>query len=405
MKHNDDEKAYDRRGFLQCMAWVGTGAMWTLTSGVLKGMPIEQAARGAIGHGAGMGGLRFVQISDSHIGFDKPANTDVTATLRAAVAKIKAAAEQPSFVLHTGDLTHLSKPSEFDTLQQVLTELSLPVFYVPGEHDVLEDDGKSYLQRFGKGTQGAGWYSFDQGGVHFIGLVNVVNLKAGGLGTLGVEQLEWLEKDVKRLASSTPIVVFAHIPLWSVYPEWGWGTDDSARALSYLKRFGSVSVLNGHIHQVMQKVEGHVSFHTAMSTAFPQPAPGSAPSPGPMKVEADRLKKVLGVARMSFHDVNHPIAITDVPLEEEMKTAAAGSNQVVVDNFSFAPAMTAVAAGATVTWTNRDDVPHNIVSSNQKFKSPVLDTDEQFSHTFDAPGTYKYFCSIHPKMTGQVVVA
>ena len=405
MKHNDDEKAYDRRGFLQCMAWVGTGAMWTLTSGVLKGMPIEQAARGAMGHGVGMGGLRFVQISDSHIGFDKPANTDVTATLRAAVAKIKAAAEQPSFVLHTGDLTHLSKPSEFDTLQQVLTELSLPVFYVPGEHDVLEDDGKSYLQRFGKGTQGAGWYSFDQGGVHFIGLVNVVNLKAGGLGTLGVEQLEWLEKDVKRLASSTPIVVFAHIPLWSVYPEWGWGTDDSARALSYLKRFGSVSVLNGHIHQVMQKVEGHVSFHTAMSTAFPQPAPGSAPSPGPMKVEADRLKKVLGVARMSFHDANHPIAITDVPLEEDMKTAAAGSNQVVVDNFSFAPAMTAVAAGATVTWTNRDDVPHNIVSSNQKFKSPVLDTDEQFSHTFDAPGTYKYFCSIHPKMTGQVVVA
>jgi 3',5'-cyclic-AMP phosphodiesterase len=405
VKHNDDEKAYDRRGFLQCMAWVGTGAMWTLTSGVLKGMPIEQAARGAMGHGAGMGGLRFVQISDSHIGFDRPANTDVTTTLRAAVAKIKAAPEQPSFVLHTGDLTHLSKPSEFDTLQQVLTELSLPVFYVPGEHDVLEDDGKSYLQRFGKGTQGAGWYSFDQGGVHFIGLVNVVNLKAGGLGALGAEQLEWLEKDVKRLKSSTPIVVFAHIPLWSVYPAWGWGTDDSARALSYLKRFGSVSVLNGHIHQVMHKVEGHVSFHTAMSTAFPQPAPGSAPSPGPMQVEADRLKRVLGLARMSFHEVDHPIAITDVPLEEDMKTAAAGSKQVVVDNFSFAPAMTAVAAGATVTWTNRDDVPHNIVSTNQKFKSPVLDTDEQFSHTFDAPGTYKYFCSIHPKMTGQVVVA
>jgi len=405
VKHNDDEKACDRRGFLQCMAWVGTGAMWTLTSGVLKGMPIEQAARGAMGHGAGMGGLRFVQISDSHIGFDKPANTDVTVTLRAAVAKIKAAPEQPSFVLHTGDLTHLSKPSEFDTLQQVLAELSLPVFYVPGEHDVLEDDGKSYLQRFGKGTQGAGWYSFDQGGVHFIGLVNVVNLKAGGLGTLGADQLEWLEKDVKRLTSSTPIVVFAHIPLWSVYPEWGWGTDDSGRALSYLKRFGSVSVLNGHIHQVMQKVEGHVSFHTAMSTAFPQPAPGSAPSPGPMKVEADRLKKVLGLARMSFHDINHPIAITDVPLEEDMKTAGAGAKQVVLDNFSFAPAMAAVAAGSTVTWTNRDDVPHNIVSTQRKFKSPVLDTDEQFSHTFDAPGTYKYFCSIHPKMTGQVVVA
>jgi Icc protein len=404
VKQHDDEKAWDRRGFLQCMAWAGTGAMWTMAGGVLKGMPIEQAARGAMGHGGRTGGLRFVQISDSHIGFDKPANTDVTATLRAAVAKIKAAPEPPSFVLHTGDLTHLSKPSEFDTLQQVLAELSLPVFYVPGEHDVLEDDGKSYLQRFGKGTQGAGWYSFDQGGVHFIGLVNVVNLKAGGLGTLGAEQLEWLQKDVTRLKSSTPIVVFAHIPLWSVYPEWGWGTDDSARALSYLKRFGSVSVLNGHIHQVMQKVEGHVSFHTAMSTAFPQPAPGSAPSPGPMKVEADRLKKVLGLARMSFHDVNHPIAITDVPLEEPTQTSG-GDHDVVADNFSFSPATVAVPAGTTVTWTNHDDVPHNIVSTEQKFKSPVLDTDQRFSHTFEKPGTYKYFCSIHPRMTGQVVVA
>jgi Icc protein len=399
-----DDKDWNRRGFLQCMAWVGTGAMWTMASGVLKGMPIEQAARGAMKM-SGMGGLRFAQISDSHIGFDKPANTDVTATLRAAIAKIKAAPEQPSFVLHTGDLTHLSKPAEFDTLHQVLGELSMPVFYVPGEHDVLEDDGKSFLQRFGKGTQGAGWHSFDQGGIHFIGLVNVVNLKAGGLGSLGAEQLEWLEKDVKRLKSSTPIVVFAHIPLWSVYPEWGWGTDDSERALAYLKRFGSVSVLNGHIHQVMQKVEGHVSFHTAMSTAFPQPAPGSAPSPGPMKVEAARLKQVLGLSRMSFHDINHPIAITDVPLEEEMKTAGAGGQQVIVDNFNFAPATAAVPAGSTITWTNRDDVPHNIVSTEQKFKSPVLDTDERFSHTFDAPGTYKYYCSIHPKMTGQVVVS
>ncbi|HEX3704470.1 MAG TPA: metallophosphoesterase [Vicinamibacterales bacterium] len=406
MKDTNDETTWDRRGFLKCMAWVGTGAVWTMTGGgVLKGMPLEAAARAGMAMGAPHGGgLRFVQISDSHIGFDKPANTDVTATLRAAIARIKAASEQPSFVLHTGDLTHLSKPSEFDTLQQVMTELALPTFYVPGEHDVLNDDGKSYLERFGKNTTGAGWHSFDQGGVHFIGLVNVVNLKAGGLGNLGTEQLEWLEKDVKHLKSSTPIVVFAHIPLWSVYPEWGWGTDDSTVALLYLKRFGSVSVLNGHIHQVMQKVEGHVTFHTAMSTAFPQPAPGTAPSPGPMKVEADRLKKILGLSQMSFHDINHPIAITDVPLEDATATGAAGPKDVIVDNFSFSPASTAVAAGTTITWTNKDDVPHNIVSTEQKFKSPVLDTDEKFSHSFDAPGTYKYFCALHPKMTGQIVV-
>jgi Icc protein len=400
--HNDDEKARDRRKFLKCMAWVGTGAVWTMSSGVLHGSALGHLHSGTLEPPAARGGLRFVQISDSHIGFDKPANTDVTATLRAAIAKIKAEPQQPSFVLHTGDLTHLSKPAEFDALQQVLSELGLPIFYVPGEHDVLEDDGKSYLQRFGRGTQGAGWQSFDQSGVHFIGLVNVVNLKAGGLGTLGNEQLEWLEKDVKHLKSSTPIVVFAHIPLWSVYPEWGWGTEDSARALSYLKRFGSVSVLNGHIHQVMQKVEGHVTFHTAMSTAFPQPAPGSAPSPGPMKVADDRLRTMLGLSRISFHDVNHPIAITDLPLEAA--TTNADARDVVVDNFSFAPATASVPVGSTITWTNRDDVPHNIVSTEQKFKSPVLDTDEQFSHRFDAPGSYKYFCSIHPKMTGRIVV-
>jgi Icc protein len=236
-------------------------------------------------------------------------------------------------------------------------------------------------------------------------LVNVVDLKAGGMGALGAEQLEWLEADVKRLTSSTPIVVFAHIPLWAVYPEWGWGTDDSARALSYLKRFGSVSVLNGHIHQVMQKVEGNVTFHTAMSTAFPQPAPGAAPSPGPMKVGTDRLKQMLGLASIAYHDVHHPIAITDLPLENAVAAAAADARQVVVDNFSFSPAAATVPVGATVIWTNRDDVPHNIVSTEKKFASPVLDTDQQFSHRFEAPGKYSYYCSLHPRMTGQIVVA
>src|SRR5438552_11845357 len=307
-------------------------------------------------------------------------------------------------MIHPGDITHLSKVREFDDADRIISQAKLDVHYVPGEHDIIDEEVKLYKERYGRGTKGAGWYSFDAGGVHFVGLVNVANLKGGGLGSLGNEQLEWLEDDLKGKSKSTPVVLFAHIPLWTVYPQWGWGTEDSARALDYLKGFGSVTVLNGHIHQVMQKVEGNVTFHTARSTAFPQPAPGTAPSPGPMKAEADRLKKVLGLARMSFHDVNHPIAITDVPLENEMNTAAGAAQQVVVDNFSFAPATTAVAVGTTITWTNRDDVPHNVVSTEKKFASPVLDTDEQFSHSFDAAGTYKYYCSIHPKMTGQVVV-
>jgi len=304
----------DRRGFLKCMAWAGTGVFCIIQGGVLKSYSLSQMAQHGVD--AAKGDLSFVQISDSHIGFSKPANTDVTATLQEAVAKINVLPTPLAFALHTGDLTHLSKPEEFDTLDQVLKSLKTSkVFYVPGEHDVLNDNGKQYLERYGKGTQGEGWFSFDQKGVHFIGLVNVLNLKAGGLGTLGLEQLEWLESDVKRLKSSTPIVVFAHIPLWAVYPEWGWGTDDSEQALSYLKRFGSVTVLNGHIHQTMQKVEGNVTFHTAMSTAFPQPQPGTAPSPGPLKVPAEKLRSLLGVTHVNFLGGKHTLAIVDSALQ------------------------------------------------------------------------------------------
>jgi 3',5'-cyclic AMP phosphodiesterase CpdA len=232
-----------------------------------------------------------------------------------AVDKINALPVSPEFLLHTGDISHLSKPEEFDAVEQILKGAKpKEIFYVPGEHDVLNDDGKQFLERFGRGAHGSGWYSFDKNGVHFVGLVNVLNLKAGGLGTLGREQLEWLENDVKRLKHSTPIVVFAHIPLWSVYPEWGWGTDDSAQALSYLKKFGSVTVLNGHIHQTMQKVEGNVTFHTAASTAFPQPQPGKADSPGPMKVPAEQLKSVLGITDVQYVQGQHALGVVDSTL-------------------------------------------------------------------------------------------
>src|SRR6202000_366767 len=259
-------------------------------------------------------GLSFLQISDSHIGFDKPANPNALGTLEEAVAKINALPQKPSFMIHTGDISHLSLESQFDDADRIISQTRLDVHYVPGEHDFLDSDQKFYRDRYGKAARGAGWDSFDSDGVHFIGLVNVVDLKAGGLGNLGAEQLEWLEQDVKGRSASTPIVVFAHIPLWTIYPEWGWGTEDGARALDYLKGFGSVTVLNGHIHQVMQKVEGNVTFHTARSTAFPQPAPGTAPSPGPMKVADDKLRSMLGVASVNFKRGDQRLAIIDTPL-------------------------------------------------------------------------------------------
>ena len=310
IRHDHNQDGIDRRGFLKCMAWAGAGAFCVMQGGVLRSYALgSQGARQAKGE------ISFVQISDSHMGFNKAANPDVAATLQAAIDKINALPQGPAFLLHTGDITHLSKPGEFDTVDQMLRSVKVgDRFFVPGEHDVLNDDGAQYRERYGKGAQGSGWYSFDKNGVHFIGLVNVMNLKAGGLGSLGNEQLEWLEKDVKPLSKSTPIVVFAHIPLWNVYPEWGWGTDDSAQALGYLKKFGSVTVLNGHIHQTMQKIEGNVTFHTAMSTAFPQPAPGSAPSPGPMKVPDEKLRSVLGITDVNFVQGKHALAVTDQAL-------------------------------------------------------------------------------------------
>src|SRR6201997_5457749 len=310
---NTNDDGIDRRGFLKCMAWAGTGVIWSINGGLLTSTVLGQEAnnRSAIATAE----LNFVQISDSHIGFNKPANTDVVGTTREAIMLINALPKPPEFLLPTGDLTHLTEPEQFDTLAQVMKECKTKdVFYVPGEHDIY-DGGAQYRERFGKNTAGAGWYSFEQKGIHFIGLVNVANIQEGGLGTLGQEQLDWLEKDVKSLSASTPIVLFAHIPLWAVYPKWGWGTDDAERALSLVKGFGSVTVLNGHIHQVMQKVEGNITFHTARSTAFPQAAPGAAPSPGPMKVEDAKLRSMLGIASVNFKMGDQRLAIIDTPLQ------------------------------------------------------------------------------------------
>jgi plastocyanin len=413
------------------MAWAGTGMLWAVNGGVLSSVSLSSLGR--LSPAALKAELFFAQISDSHIGFSKEANPDVTATLQAAVQRVNGLPQRPAFVLHTGDISQLSKSSEFDTADQVIKGIKTErVFYVPGEHDVLTDNGQGYLQRYGKGTKGGGWYSFDHAGAHFVGLVNVLNLKAGGLGSLGPEQLDWLKNDVRGLSASTPIVVFAHIPLWSVYPEWGWGTDDSEQALGLLKRFGSVSVLNGHIHQILQKVEGNVRFHTAMSTAFPQPAPGTAPSPGPMKVEAERLRKVLGITSVEFLRGHQALAVVDSPLDNSPAgtgagaAAAAGSvaprataaappdsaasatataTTIKIDNFSFSPPSTTVPAGTTITWVNADDVPHKIVSSDGKFTaSPPVDTNDRYAFRFAQPGRYEYFCALHPKMTGVIVV-
>ena len=306
-----DEMDNDRRGFLKCMAWAGTGALLAFDGGIGSSIGLDAALAAPVKRAA-TAPFTFVQLSDSHIGFNKPPNADARATFAEAIAKVKALPQQPDFIIHTGDVSQLSRDNEFDDAEQMLKATGLPVFFVPGEHDMLDPDGgKAFLNRFGKGTRGAGWYSFDHRGVHFVGLVNVADLKPGGMGNLGHEQLRWLKNDLAGRSSSTPIVVFAHIPLWTVYADWGWGTDDSAEALKLLARFGSV---NGHIHQITQKVEGRVAFHTARSTAFPQPAPGTAPSPGPLKVPSEQLRQMLGITDAVFVRGHDRIALIDSTL-------------------------------------------------------------------------------------------
>jgi 3',5'-cyclic AMP phosphodiesterase CpdA len=310
----DEHDGIDRRGALECMIWAGTGVLWTVAGGVPRSSSLlgisEAKAQAA-------SGFSFLQISDSHIGFKQPANPNPLATLEEAIAKVGALPQKPAFMIHTGDITHLSKPEEFDNADQAIGKAKLDAYYVPGEHDIIDENlGKAYLERYGKRTkaQGTGWYSFDQNGVHFIGLVNVGNLKAGGMGSLGGEQLAWLADDLKGKSASTPIVLFAHIPLWTVAADWGWGTDDAAQALGLVKQFGSVTVLNGHIHQIMQKVEGNVTFHTAMSTAFPQATPAPDHKLGPMKVDDSTLKTVLGITEVQSITKDHSLALVDSTL-------------------------------------------------------------------------------------------
>jgi Calcineurin-like phosphoesterase len=302
------DKSLSRRGALKCMAFGGAGTLFALSGGVFTPIDLAMAATDRAAT-AKLGKPLFVQISDTHIGFNKEANPDVSGTLTRTVALVNGMPEQPALTIHTGDITHLSKPAEFDTAQQLFSGLRTTEMHtVPGEHDTSDATVSEYFSRFGKASNNKGYYSFDHSGVHFIALINVLQFKPGGLGTLGDEQLEWVEADLKGRSSSTPLVVFAHMPLWTIYEPWGWGTGDAPQLMSYLKRFGSVTVLNGHIHQIVQKTEGNITFHTARSTSYPQPVAGVGAGPGPLKVPPEQLPGMLGVSSVTV--LNHPKALT-----------------------------------------------------------------------------------------------
>ncbi len=310
-----DDLLLSRRSALKCMAYGGAGTLFMLAGGVLA--PVELAwAADDKQRAAALGKPLFLQISDTHIGFAKDANPDVAGTLTRAIALANGMPEQPPLVIHTGDITHLSKPAEFDLAQQLLGQLRVTELHtVPGEHDTADATVTEYFNRFGKASRNKGYYSFDHAGVHFVALINVLQFKPGGLGTLGPEQLAWVAADLKGRSSSTPVVVFAHMPLWTIYEPWGWGTSDADQLMGMLRRFGSVTVLNGHIHQIVQKVEGNITFHTARSTAYPQPAAGEGAGPGPLKVPAGQLPSMLGISSVALVQHPHALTLTDSTID------------------------------------------------------------------------------------------
>lgn len=304
-----EQHQMSRRQLIRHGAWFGAAVGLAVVGGeVLSHVATAPAAVDA------RAALRFAQISDSHIGFNGTANPDVTGSFERAITQVNNLGYTPDFVIHTGDLTHLATPAQFDQVRQMMGGLDTPhVFTVPGEHDSVDDAGQKYRAVFGAGTRGDGWYSFDIAGVHVIGLVNTLNLKK--LGHLGVEQLEFVEKDVASLSADTPIIVFSHIPLFAMYPDWGWGTDDATQALSYLRRFASVTCLNGHVHQLFSKTEDNVTFYSATTTAYPLPHPGDGPSPKPLTLPAGKLHDALGIREVSYSRGQNAVALKEETLQ------------------------------------------------------------------------------------------
>ncbi|AIA07502.1 metallophosphoesterase [Streptomyces albulus] len=306
------ENGMTRRQLLRHAGWFGGAVVLTVASGEvishIAGSPDANASAGAAA--AGSGALRFVQVSDSHIGFQGPANTDVVGSFAEAIRQVNSLGFRPDFVMHSGDLTHLSTAGQFDQVKQMMAGMRTDrVFTVPGEHDSIGDAGRAYRRTFGAGTLGDGWYSFDTHGVHFIALVNTLSLEK--LGHLGTEQIDFVRKDVAGLSSDTPLVVFSHIPLFAMYPKWGWSTDDALQVIALLRRFSSVTCLNGHVHQLFTKTDGNITFHSATTTAYPLPQPGRAPAPTPQVVPARQLKEVLGIRSVGYHRGDRELAIKE----------------------------------------------------------------------------------------------
>jgi 3',5'-cyclic AMP phosphodiesterase CpdA len=286
----------DRREFLKL---VGMGGV-VFASGFVRGA-----------RAASYGDFYFVQLSDTHWGFEGPSNPDAKGTLRKAVLAVNALPEPPDFIMFTGDLTHTTDdPKErrqrLSEFRDIVSALNVKtVRFMPGEHDAALDNGKAFKEFFGETH-----YTFDHKGVHFIVIDNVSDPAA----QIGDEQLEWLSADLARQPKDADIVVFTHRPLFDLYPQWDWATRDGAKAVDILMPYRNVTVFYGHIHQENHFKTGHIAHHSAKSLMFPLPAPGSQPKRLPVPWDAAAPYKGLGYREVEAEIAKHDFDIKELPV-------------------------------------------------------------------------------------------
>lgn len=291
----------DRRAFMK-LAGLG-GVVFA------SGLTAARGASGASLAGAGTDDdFYFVQLSDSHWGFQGPPNPDATGTLRKAVAAVNALPEAPDFIVFTGDLTHTTDdPKErrqrMAQFRDIVSDLKVKtVHFMPGEHDASLDNGEAFQEFFGKTH-----YTFDHKGVHFIALDNVSDPRA----SIGDAQLEWLAEDLQRQPREANIVVLTHRPLFDLYPQWDWATRDGAKAIDLLLPMANVTVFYGHIHQEHHRMTGHIAHHAARSLMFPLPVAGSQPTRLPVPWDPARPYHGLG-----FRDIEAGLKPSSYTLSE-----------------------------------------------------------------------------------------
>jgi len=287
----------DRRKFLE-LAALGGGAVFAST--LARGAPTAADD------------FYFVQLSDSHWGFNGPAvNPDAKGTLPKAIAAVNALERQPDFVVFTGDLTHttdnpVERRKRMAEFKEIVAGLRVrDVRFMPGEHDASLDNGKAFIEGFG-----ATHYTFDHKGVHFIALDNVSDPAA----RIGDEQLAWLAADLAKQPKDARIVLFTHRPLFDLAPQWDWATRDGAKAVELLMPFQNVTVFYGHIHQENHHMTGHIPHHSAKSLIFPLPAPMSQPARAPIPWDAAQPYRGLGFREVDAEDSGRKLAIRELPV-------------------------------------------------------------------------------------------